>query len=206
MARLLLFNKPFHVLSQFTDSKGRATLKEYFPREKYGAHIYPAGRLDYDSEGLLLLTAQGRLQSRISHPRCKMWKAYHVLVEGLPQQSFYDAIRAGVVLRDGPSQPGRARAIADPKFWHRSSPIRKRAAIPTCWIELEICEGRNRQVRRMCATLGHPVLRLVRVTVGEWSLGDLRPGQVKELTVHLPEKKPARKGRRMPRSIGKCRR
>ncbi|MEO0437824.1 MAG: pseudouridine synthase [Pseudomonadota bacterium] len=187
MARLLLFNKPFHVLSQFTDSKGRSTLTKFLPSKVYGSDIYPAGRLDYDSEGLLLLTNQGQLQSRISSPRFKMWKTYNVLVEGAPKAPFFDAIRQGVKLRDGHCKPGRARAIADPQLWDRIPPVRHRASVPSHWIEVELGEGRNRQVRRMCAALGHPVLRLVRVAVGDWSLGTLQPGEVRELAVNLPQ-------------------
>mgnify|MGYP001377243304 FL=1 len=175
--RLILFNKPYRVLCQFTDREGRATLADYLPVPG----VYAAGRLDYDSEGLVVLTDDGRLQQRIAHPRHQLEKVYWVQVEGEPDEAALERLRRGVVLRDGPTRPARARLIAPPALWPRDPPIRERKSIPTSWIELALREGRNRQVRRMPAAVGHPTLRLVRVGVGPWRLGDLQPGQWKEV-------------------------
>jgi len=175
--RLILFNKPYRVLCQFTDREGRATLADYLPVPG----VYAAGRLDYDSEGLVVLTDDGRLQQRIAHPRHQLEKVYWVQVEGEPDEAALERLRRGVVLRDGPTRPARARLIAPPALWPRDPPIRERKSIPTSWIELALREGRNRQVRRMTAAVGHPTLRLVRVGVGPWRLGDLQPGQWKEV-------------------------
>src|SRR5690606_4128327 len=143
--------------------------------------VYAAGRLDYDSEGLVVLTDDGRLQQRIAHPRHQLEKVYWVQVEGEPDEAALERLRRGVVLRDGPTRPAPARLIAPPALWPRDPPIRERKSIPTSWIELALREGRNRQVRRMTAAVGHPTLRLVRVGVGPWRLGDLQPGQWKEV-------------------------
>lgn len=180
MARLILFNKPFGVLSQFTD-KGTAGS----PRPTLSAYIdlpgvYPAGRLDRDSEGLLLLTDDGRLQARIANPRHKMEKTYLVQVEGLPGDDALDALRRGVVLKDGPTRPARVRRIAPPDLWERDPPVRFRKSVPDCWLEIAISEGRNRQVRRMTAHVGHPTLRLVRWRIGDWALDGLAPGAWRE--------------------------
>lgn len=182
MARLILFNKPFQVLSQFTDSGQRATLAAYL--QLPGCRV--AGRLDYDSEGLLLLTDDGRLQQRIANPRHKLWKTYLVQVEGEPDTAALTALERGVALRDGPTLPARVRPIDPPRLWPREPPVRSRQHIPDRWLELAIREGRNRQVRRMTAAVGHPTLRLVRWAVGDWSLDDLAPGQSRELAVHMP--------------------
>jgi len=172
---LLLFNKPFDVLSQFTDRGSpttRATLSDYIDRPG----VYPAGRLDRDSEGLLLLTDDGRLQARIADPRFKLPKTYLVQVEGEPDAAALDRLRRGVTLNDGPTRPAAAERINDPALWPRDPPIRYRASIPDCWLRLTITEGRNRQVRRMTAAVGHPTLRLVRWRIGDWTLADLAPG------------------------------
>jgi len=172
---LLLFNKPFDVLSQFTDRGSpttRATLSDYIDRPG----VYPAGRLDRDSEGLLLLTDDGRLQARIADPRFKLPKTYLVQVEGEPDAAALDRLRRGVTLNDGPTRPAAAERIDDPALWPRDPPIRYRASIPDCWLRLTITEGRNRQVRRMTAAVGHPTLRLVRWRIGDWTLADLTPG------------------------------
>jgi 23S rRNA pseudouridine2457 synthase len=181
LARLILFNKPYGVLTQFTDrERGRPTLADYIPL----AGVYPAGRLDMDSEGLLLLTDDGALQARIADPRHKMLKAYWAQVEGAPDEEALARLRRGVALNDGPARPVMARLIDEPPgLWPRDPPIRYRAAIPARWIELSLREGRNRQVRRMTAAVGLPTLRLVRWAIGEWTLAGLAPGQWREIRV-----------------------
>ncbi|SHL42037.1 ribosomal large subunit pseudouridine synthase E [Roseovarius marisflavi] len=176
MARLILFNKPFGVLSQFTDrstaGSARATLSDFIDVPK----VYPAGRLDRDSEGLLLLTDDGALQARITNPRFKMEKTYLVQVEGLPDEAALAALRSGVTLKDGPTRPARVARIEAPDIWARTPPVRYRKSVPDCWLSITISEGRNRQVRRMTAYIGHPTLRLVRWRIGEWSLDGIAPG------------------------------
>lgn len=183
MTRLIRFNKPYDVLPQFTDrgteGSARRTLSEFIPVPG----VYPAGRLDRDSEGLMLLTDDGRLQARITDPRHKMEKTYYVQVEGLPDEAALQALREGVELKDGRTRPAEARRIeAPPELWPRTPPIRVRKNIPDCWIELTIREGRNRQVRRMTAAVGHPTLRLIRWRIGPWTLDGLEPGEWQELT------------------------
>lgn len=174
MARIVLFNKPYGVLTQFTDSSGRPTLGDYIQLPG----VYAAGRLDADSEGLVVLTDDGTLQARISHPRHKLDKVYWVQVEGVPDEAALARLRAGIDLGDFVTRPCRARLFDEPaSLWPRVPPIRYRAAIPTSWLEIAIAEGKNRQVRRMTANIGFPTLRLVRWSVGEWALGDLAPGQ-----------------------------
>ena len=179
MARLILFNKPFNVLSQFTDAEhGRATLAPFIPIPG----VVAAGRLDRDSEGLLVLTDLGALQARIADPRHKMAKVYWVQVEGQPDEVAMSHLRRGVVLGDGPTRPAGARLIAEPPaLWPREPPIRSRVNIPTGWIELTLREGRNRQVRRMTAAVGFPTLRLIRYAIGDWTLDGLTPGQWRDL-------------------------
>ena len=176
---LLLFNKPYNVLSQFTDrstaTSARQTLSNFIDLPD----VYPAGRLDLDSEGLLLLTDDGRLQARIADPRFKIPKTYLVQVEGDAAQSALDALRRGVELKDGPTLPAEVERIPDPQMWPRDPPIRVRKSIPDCWIRLTIREGRNRQVRRMTAAIGHPTLRLIRWSIGEWAIDGLPPGDWK---------------------------
>lgn len=180
MPRIVLFNKPFRVLSQFSASGDKTTLAEFISLPG----VYPAGRLDYDSEGLLLLTDDGRLQHRISDPRHKLPKTYWVQVEGISAPDALRALAEGVELKDGRTLPAEARAMAEPsELWPRDPPIRYRANIPTSWIELTIREGRNRQVRRMTAAVGYPTLRLIRYAVGPWTLHGLAPGQWRELDV-----------------------
>ena len=178
MSRLILFNKPFGVLSQFTD-KGtegspRATLSDFI-REK---DVYPAGRLDRDSEGLLLLTDDGKLQAKLSNPKFKEPKTYLVQVEGTPDDAALNALAQGIVLKDGMTKPAEARRIEEPLWlWPRTPPIRVRKAIPDTWIELTLREGRNRQVRRMTAHVGHPTLRLIRVRIGSYTLEGIPQGE-----------------------------
>ena len=192
MARLILFNKPFNVLSQFRDDNGRATLADYLCIPG----VYPAGRLDYDSEGLLLLTDEGALQARIAEPRFKLPKTYLVQVEGNVNEEALGALREGVTLKDGPTLPAKAEAIAEPELWPRHPPVRQRQTVPDSWLKLTISEGRNRQVRRMTAAVGLPTLRLVRWQIGDWNLDGLGPGEWREISVHLPASSaPPRRGR-----------
>ena len=177
MAKIILFNKPYNVLSQFTDQEGRQTLADHIKLKD----VYPAGRLDRDSEGLLVLTDDGRAQHQIANPRHKMTKTYWVQVEGIPNQTALEQLRKGVELKDGMTRPAQARVFEPPAIWPRVPPIRQRASIPDSWIELTIHEGRNRQVRRMTAAVGHPTLRLIRYSVGPWNIDGLEPGQHKVL-------------------------
>lgn len=171
---LIAFNKPFNVLCQFTDHAGRRTLADFVTMKG----VYPAGRLDYDSEGLLLLTDDGKLQRRIADPRGRTKKTYLAQVERIPDAAALALLRRGVKLRDGITAAAGARLIEEPDWlWPREPPIRYRRDIPTAWLEITLTEGRNRQVRRMTAAAGHPTLRLVRVAIGAWSLDGLRPGE-----------------------------
>lgn len=175
---LYLLNKPFHVMCQFTDESGRATLADYVDVPG----VYPAGRLDYDSEGLVLLTDDGRLKARIAHPRHGVVKRYLVQVEGLATDEAAELLRRGVILKDGPARAVSARVAAEPgQLWPRVPPIRQRKAIPTSWLELELKEGRNRQVRRMTAAVGLPTLRLIRTRIGSLGLDGLAPGEFRQV-------------------------
>jgi 23S rRNA pseudouridine2457 synthase len=177
--RLVLFNKPYGVLPQFTSADDRKTLAHFVSLPG----LYPAGRLDFDSEGLMLLTDFGPWQARISQPGSPLSKRYRAQVEGTPTDEALEPLRRGVMLNDGPSRPAPAHVIDEPKaLWPRDPPIRARKAIPTAWIELELSEGRNRQVRRMTAAVGFPTLRLIRWAVGPWSVEGLRPGESREVS------------------------
>ncbi|MDC0662031.1 pseudouridine synthase [Marinobacter sp. SS21] len=189
MATLILLNKPFQVLCQFTDDQGRETLANYVATPE----VYPAGRLDYDSEGLVLLTGNGQLQHRIAAPSKKMPKTYWVQVEGDIHQAALNRLADGVELKDGPTRPAQARRLEAPTVWPRTPPIRQRPNQPTSWIELTLTEGRNRQVRRMTAAVGFPTLRLIRIRIGNWSLEDLAPGESITVDVHLPVTKTPRR-------------
>jgi 23S rRNA pseudouridine2457 synthase len=179
LSRVILFNKPFDVLCQFTDREGRRTLADFVPERG----VYAAGRLDRDSEGLVVLTDDGRLQARISDPRHKVSKTYWAQVEGVPDARALKALAEGVMLNDGPTLPARVRIIDEPpELWPRDPPIRMRRHIPTTWLELTLSEGRNRQVRRMTAAVGHPTLRLIRYRVGSWTLDGLAPGERLEVS------------------------
>ncbi|MEM7401434.1 MAG: pseudouridine synthase [Pseudomonadota bacterium] len=183
MAKLVVFNKPFGVLSQFTDtdtanSSKRETLKDYIDIP----NVYPAGRLDKDSEGLLLLTHDGQLQQRISNPKFKWAKHYWVQIEGEINTSSIETLRNGVKLKDGITLPARVKRISEPEYlWQRDPPIRSRKTVPTQWLNIEIKEGRNRQVRRMTAAVNHPTLRLIRHCIGPIELGTLKLGQYKSI-------------------------
>ncbi len=173
MSRLVLFNKPYGVLPQFTDREGRPTLADYLSLKG----VYPAGRLDRDSEGLLLLTDDGGLAHRLTHPRKRTWKKYLVQVEGDPAEAELEPLRQGLMLKDGPTLPARARIIPEPELWPRRPPVRFRKSVPTRWLEIQLQEGRNRQVRRMTAAIGFPTLWLVRVAIGPYRLKRLQPGE-----------------------------
>jgi 23S rRNA pseudouridine2457 synthase len=178
MPRIILFNKPFDVLSQFTDRSGRRTLKDFIHVDG----VYVAGRLDRDSEGLLMLTDSGALRHKITHPEHKVSKTYWAQVEGVPNEADLAPLRAGIELKDGLTRPAKVRSLeSSPVSWPRVPPIRVRKSVQDSWLEITISEGRNRQVRRMCAAIGFPVLRLVRYRIGSWTLDGLPPGQIMEL-------------------------
>ncbi len=181
MASLILFNKPYGVLSQFTDEKNRRTLAHYIKQP----NVYPAGRLDNDPEGLLLLTDDGKLQHQIAHPAHKLPKTYWAQVEAIPSEESLTKLHKGIELKDGITQPAQARAIPTPSLWERDPPIRKRVNIPTQWLEIIISEGKNRQIRRMTAAIGHPTLRLVRVKIGTWSLEGIALGDYKVIDTNI---------------------
>lgn len=197
MAQLILLNKPFQALSQFSDDKGRRTLREFVPVPG----VYPAGRLDWDSEGLLLLTDDGALQARISDPRFHLPKTYLVQVEGKPEEQELQKLRQGITLKDGPCRPAKVERIEAPDLWPRHPPVRPRKTVTDSWLKLTIDEGRNRQVRRMTAAIGHPTLRLVRWQIGDWDLSGLAPGEWRSMAVHAP-KAPAARQRRPRRPAG----
>jgi 23S rRNA pseudouridine2457 synthase len=180
MTRLIRFNKPYSVLTQFRPSEHGRTLAEFIPLRG----VYPAGRLDKDSEGLLLLTDNGSLQHRLTDPRHKLPKTYRVQIEGIPTEDALERLRRGVVLDGQKTRPAGVRAIPEPGLWPRVPPVRFRKSVPTAWLEITLTEGRNRQVRRMTAAVGVPTLRLVRVAIGPYSLGDLAPGEWKATAIH----------------------
>ncbi|OEF52324.1 23S rRNA pseudouridylate synthase [Enterovibrio norvegicus] len=180
--KIILFNKPFNTLTQFTGEPGDSTLADFIPVKD----VYAAGRLDKDSEGLLVLTNDGTLQARLTQPKSKSPKTYWVQVEGIPSEDSLNRLRNGVELNDGWTLPAGIELMQEPTIWDRNPPIRHRPSIPTSWIAITLEEGRNRQVRRMTAAVGHPTLRLIRHRMGEWTVDDMQPGEWKE--VSLPQK------------------
>ena len=180
--QIILFNKPFNVLCQFTDPGGRSTLADYIPIPG----VYAAGRLDYDSEGLLVLTDSGRVQQRIADPRAKLAKTYWVQVEGVPTAIALQQLASGVLLRDGWTRPAVVVPIEPTEVWPRNPPVRERRRIPTSWLAITLTEGRNRQIRRMTAAVGLPTLRLIRQNVGPWQLDALLPGEWLTTTIPPP--------------------
>lgn len=181
MPRLILLNKPYNVLAQFSPDGGRATLKDYV----FIPGVYPAGRLDADSEGLIVLTDDGVLQARISHPKHKLAKRYWVQVEGTPQPDALSQLAAGLDLGDFVSAPCQCKVVHEPSgLWSRDPPIRVRIAIPTTWLEVGLHEGKNRQIRRMTAKIGHPCLRLIRYSIGNWSINGLLPGEWRSVEIN----------------------
>ena len=195
MPRIILFNKPYDVLCQFTDSEGRPTLADFISQKAF----YPAGRLDRDSEGLVVLSERGELQHQIAHPKNKMAKRYWVQVEGEPDEQALQQLRSGVELKDGVTRPAEVRRINEPaQLWQREPPIRVRKSIPDNWLELTIREGKNRQVRRMTAAVGHPTLRLIRYSIGPWTLDELASGEWRIEEAELPASAQCKPPRKSP--------
>ena len=192
MPKILLFNKPFQVLTQFTTEDDKSTLADFITQPGF----YAAGRLDYDSEGLLILTDNGPLQNHLANPKFKMEKTYWAQVEGAVTDEAIRRLCEGVELKGGLTRPAKAKVIPDPNLWPRNPPIRERKNIPTSWIELKITEGKNRQVRRMTAAVGFPTLRLVRYAIGEWTIDNLKPAQSKLIEVDITVPEPKKSGPR----------
>lgn len=198
MSQLIIFNKPFRVLCQFRKNDDRLTLADFIQMPD----VNVAGRLDFDSEGLLLLTDDGVLGHQLTHPKFHKEKTYWVQVEGAVTKNAIQQLSEGVMLKDGLTRPAKVKLMDEPSIWERHPPIRERRQIPTSWLEITISEGKNRQVRRMTAHVGYPTLRLIRWSIGDWNLENLKPGEYRAIQVKTPTQKPKKTGSKSRSAVG----